>query len=354
MSSEKTEEPTQHKIDKAREDGQVAHSKDLTQTVLVLCMFGYILWNAASIIRDFSEMIMLPAAFVGMDFGLAADALAAELTRRGVEMLAPFLGIVIVVGLAVEWTQTGMLIAFKALAPSGKKLDVAANLKNMFAAKNMFEFVKSFLKVTLLSVVVYEILRRSLPTLVTMPHGGLASVGVATAMLLQTLMVWVALSYSAVALADFIFQRRNYTNQLKMSKEEVDRERKDMEGNDHIKRKRKELHKEMLQQDDAGAVKNSSAVITNPTHLAIAIAYRPGVTRLPVVLAKGQGARAHRIAALARQEGIPVLQNIPLARALMAKARPGDFIPADLIGPVSEVLRLVREMKESESDQEPT
>ncbi len=346
--SEKTEEPTPQKIRKAREDGQVAHSKDLTQTVLVVALFSYMLGNAETIMRDFSQMILMPAGLMRMEFDQAVNALATQLLRKSVEMLAPFLGIVIGVGLLVELAQTGMNISFKAAMPSGKKLDVAANAKNMVSAKNLFEFVKSNVKIALLSVVVYLMLLDALPALITLPGGGLTAVAVATAMLLQTMMIHVSVGYVVLSAADFLWQRRQYTNELKMSKDEVIREYKEAEGDPHVKHARKELHREMLEHSQAESASGASVVVTNPTHLAIAIAYQKDVTALPVVLAKGEDAQAHRITAVARRHGIPVLQNIPLARALMATAHINDYIPSDLIEPVAQVLLLVNGMRAQE------
>src|SRR5690349_2144884 len=124
MSSLKTELPTPHKLRKAREDGQVAHSKDLTQTLLVLAIFGHILGNAPTILRDFGEMMLMPAGVMGMEFNAAVNVVGTQLLRRMAVMLAPFLMIVLAVGLLAELGQTGFLISFKAAKPSGKKLNV--------------------------------------------------------------------------------------------------------------------------------------------------------------------------------------------------------------------------------------
>lgn len=346
--SEKTELPTPQRIRKARKEGQVAHSKDFTQTVLILALFGYMLGNAEALLNEFSEMILLPVSVIGMDFDTAVNTVATQLMRRGIEMLGPFLGIVIGLGLLVELTQTGMLISWKALTPSGRKLDIAQNVKNIFSAKSVFEFVKSNAKILLLSVVVYMVLRKSLPTLITLPSGGLGAVGAATAVLLKTLMLNVSLGYIVLALADLVWQRRQYIKQLMMTKEEVTKEFKEAEGDPHIKHKRRELHKELLEHGVENSVKRSAAVVTNPTHLAVAIAYDKETTPLPIVVAKGEGERAHRMVAIARKHDIPVLQNIPLARALTAHAEIDQYIPSDLIEPVAHVLRLVREMREDQ------
>ncbi len=342
--SEKTEQPTAQKIRKARQDGQVAHSKDTTQTVLVVALFGYMLGSAESLVRTLSGMILMPAGVIGMEFTQAVNALATTLLREAVWLLAPFLGIVIGLGLFAEMAQTGMNISFKAMMPSGKKLDVVSNAKNMFSAKTLFEFIKSNIKIMLLSAVVYGVLRNALPTLITLPGGGLTAVGVATGVLLKHMILYVSVGYVVLAAVDFIWQRRQYTKQLMMSKDEVHKEYKEAEGDPHIKHKRKELHREMMEDSEVGAAAHASAVVTNPTHLAVAIAYQSGVTPLPLVLAMGEDAKAHRIVAVARRAGVPVMQNIPLARALVATAQLNQYIPADLIEPVAQVLRLVQDM----------
>jgi type III secretion protein U len=346
--SEKTELPTPQRIRKARQDGQVAHSKDFTQTVLVVALFSYMLGNAEALIRVFGEMILLPASVVGMDFDLALNTVATKLLREGVAILAPFLGLVIGLGLLIELGQTGMLISFKALKPSGKKLDVGANLKNMFSVKSLVEFLKSNLKILLLSVVVYGVLRSALPTLITLPGGGLTAVAVATGILLKALIIHVALGYIVISMADFLWQRHQYVRQLMMSKEEITQEYKEAEGDPHIKHKRKELHHELLEDSEVKNVQRSSVVVTNPTHLAVALAYEKDITPLPLVLAMGEGQLAQRIKAAAIRYGVPVMENVPLARALMANANLDDYIPSDLVEPVAEVLRLVRDMKDQQ------
>jgi type III secretion protein U len=284
-----------------------------------------------------------------MSFEEALNTLLTEMFRESVRLLLPYLLIVIVLGLFVEMAQTGMLLALKSLIPSGKKLNVITNVKNVFSKKNLVEFLKSNIKIVALSAIVYSILKAELGTLITLPLAGLAGVGVAFAMLLKSLMVQVAVGYVVIALADFAWQRKNHVKQLMMSKDEVKQEYKQAEGDPHIKHERKHLHQEML--EEGGAVhktRDASVVVTNPTHLAIALRYVQAQTPLPIVLAKGEGALAERMVAAARAQGIPVLQNIPLARALMKNASVNQYIPTELIEPVAQVLLLVQELGSNE------
>jgi type III secretion protein U len=131
-----------------------------------------------------------------------------------------------------------------------------------------------------------------------------------------------------------------------MSKDEVKQEYKTMEGDPHIKGQRKQLHQEMMQNDAVSSARNATVLVTNPTHLAIALRYEEEKTPLPMILAKGEGALAEKMIEAAREAGVPVMQNIPLAHALFEQGRADQYIPSDLIEPVAAVLRVVRELVE--------
>lgn len=342
--SEKTEYPTAKKLRKAREDGQVAHSKDFTQTVLILAIFGYLLTSAESMFKAMGQMMLLPSTVLGMKFEDALNVIVTQLWRESVVLLMPFLLIVIGLGLFIELLQTGMLFSIKAMMPSAKKLNIVNNVKNVFSIKNLMEFIKSNIKIAFLSALIFMMLRDAIPTLMTLPEAGLAGVGVALAMLLKEMIVKVSVGYAIIAAADFAWQRRQHIKGLMMSKEDIKQEYKEAEGDPHIKHQRKHLHQEMLQEGAVHSTRKASVVITNPTHLAIAIHYDKDKTPLPVVVAKGEGALAERMVRAAREEGIPVLQNIPLARSLMETAHLDQYIPSELVEAVAEVLRLVQDM----------
>ena len=339
--SEKTEKPTPTKLRKAREEGQVAHSKDLTQTVLTAALLGYLLMDANAIGRRLSDMLVMPASLMSMEFEAALNVLALEMGRGFVALLLPFILIVIVLGLVVEMAQTGMLFAFKALKPSGKKLNVVQNVQNMFGKKGLMEFLKSILKIAVLSAVIFWTLRRELPTLLTLPQGDIVGVGVALGTLLASMFMQIGLAYAVIAAADFAWQRHHYMKQQMMSIDEVRREYKEQEGDPQIKHERRHLHQQMLQEEAVNGARSSSVLITNPIHLAMAIRYRPGKDPLPILLAKGEGALAARMVRAAREAGVPILENVPLAWELMRRGNVSEYIPQDLLGAVAEVLRVV-------------
>lgn len=348
MSGEKTEQPTSKKLRDSRQKGDVAHSKDFTQTLLILAILGYMLGNGKNIIESMGRLMLVPATLTGIEFGSALRIAVSAAFGEAIYVVFPVILIVLIVGMLAEFLQVGIVLAFEKLKPSGKKLDVMANLKNMFSKKNLIETLKSIIKIAFLSVLVTFVIRDALPQLMVVPYSGLAGLQAGVGGMLYTLLINIAVAYVVISLADLIWQRMQYRKQLMMSKSDVKQEHKEMEGDPHIKQKRKQLHKEMVMQGAVAKTRKATALITNPTHLAIAVYYDKDETPLPIVLAKGEGALAEQMMKAAREEGIPIFQNIPLARALMAEALPDHYIPSDLIEPVAEVLRLVRKMADSQ------
>ncbi len=342
--SEKTEQPTSKKLRDSRKKGEVAYSKDFTQTVLIMAIFGYFLTAAGFMMEDLMEMILLPTTLMGMDFEDAADVLISKLVTEAAWVLLPFLGIILVLGIFSDALQVGLVLAFEKLKPSGKKLNAIANLKNIFSKKNLVEFLKSTVKICFLSGLLWLILRDAFPIMTSIPKAGLAGMGQVVGSLIKVMMINIGLAYTAIALADFVWQRHSHRKSMMMTKSEVKQEYKQMEGDPLIKHKRKQLHQEMLQEGAVQSARSATVLVTNPTHLAVALHYEDGETLLPVVLAMGEGALAERMRRAAREAGVPVMENIPLARALTEQSTAGQYIPSDLVEPVAELLRLLRQL----------
>lgn len=348
MSSEKTEQPTHKRLRDSRKKGDVAHSKDFTQTLLILALFGYMIFNAGDITESLGRLMLVPATLTSMPFREALPTAMTAAFQEAVELVLPFLLIVIIVGMLAEFLQVGVVIAFEKLKPSGKKLNVLANLKNTFSKKNLMESLKSLIKVVFLTTLITLVIKKDLPELMAMPRAGLEALGEAIGSLMLTLLLNVALVYIIIALADLVWQRKQYRKGLMMTKDEVKREYKESEGDPHIKHKRKHLHQEMVMQ--GGQPRKPTVVITNPTHLAIALYYKKGETPLPRVVAKGEGVHAERIKREAREAGVPVMENVPLARSLWRTTEIDQFIPSELIEPVAEVLLLVQKLAQDREE----
>jgi type III secretion protein U len=345
MSGEKTEQPTAKKIRDARERGEVAQSKDFTQTVLVVALFAYLIVMGGYITREIMALMVLPTTFIGGDFRQAISIILAEMMQASFALLLPVLLIVLVLGIFVEAFQTGLNISFEALKPSAKKLNIVSNAQNIFSKKNLVEFLKNLLKVAIISWLTYLLVKNALGNLIALPYEGMDVLGGLVGQLLTKMIITIGLAYFAISMADFVWQRHQYTKKLMMSKDEVKQEYKSAEGDPLIKSQRRGLHMEMLANDAVESSRNASVLVTNPTHLAIALRYEEDDTPLPLVLAKGEGALAERMIAAAREAGVPVMQNIPLAHALFDQADIDHYIPSDLIEPVAEVLKLLESLR---------
>lgn len=344
MSGEKTEQPTYHRLRKAREDGQVPRSKDFTETILLAALFGYALATSETLVRELTALMLAPAGLYQVSFRAAIASLIDRSLHAMVSITLPYLLIVLVVGIFVEAAQTGMVFSLKPLTPKLDKFDPVKNLQNMFSIKSLVEFLKSNLKVALLLAIMVMVFRDFLDPLVKMPPWGVAAVGTVFVAMLKKLILWTFLAYAVIALADLVWQRRQHIKQLMMSHDEIKQEYKQMEGDPEVKSHRKELAKEIAMGETAHHTRKANVVVTNPTHFAVAIRYERDVTPLPIVTAKGADEVAHMMVRIAREAGVPVLQNIPLARGLTRSAPLHRYIPSEFIEPVAEVLRELQRM----------
>ncbi|MDO8301088.1 type III secretion system export apparatus subunit SctU [Lacisediminimonas sp.] len=353
MSSEKTEQPTEHKIRKAREDGQVAKSRDFTQVLLFGALFGYTVANGSEIANNFAVLwIQAGQLAETMPFGTALSLMLTQSMKVVFIQLIPYVLLVIVIGVFGEMIQTGVLFAFKALKPKGDKLNPVTNIKQMFSAKSLVEFIKSNLKVIFLTVLITIVIHDAIGDLLKIPLVGVRGAGLALVEMMEKLIIYTFIGFGAIGLADLIYQRRRHIKDLMMSMEEIKQEYKQLEGDPHMKGHRKEFAREIVMGDDEPPAKtrNATALITNPTHLAVAIRYDEESMPLPIVIAKGGDGTAKRMIAVARACNIPVLQNVPLARALTAKAALDQYIPSELVEPVAEVLLAVRRLARDGGD----
>lgn len=348
MSSEKTEQPTNKRLRDARKKGQVAHSKEVSSTALLLGLFAYFYYGGPWIYRQLLELIVTPAEFYHLPFDQALPKALIAVSTSVVLLSLPAIGIVIVIGVAANYFQVGPLLSFEPLSPKLSKLNPMEKLKQIFSMKNFIEFVKSVIKVVFLSILIYILIRDSMPALVYIPYNGLDAIIQLLNILLFRLAVVTGFAYIVIAVADLFFQRRQHTKQLMMTKQEVKQEHKENEGDPQIKGKRRQLHREMASGEVEERVKKSTVLVTNPTHYAVALYYEKGRTPLPVLLAKGKGGLALRMIDIAQREGVPVMRNVPLARALYSDAESDRCIPRQFIEPVAEVLRVVIRLRQEQ------
>ena len=343
--SDKTEQPTPKRLREAREKGDVCKSQDIAPALTVLAVGVYLAANGQNIFDTIRAMVLLPMEFFTLPFEDALAKTVPLMLDAALILVAPVVGLVMITALVGIMGQVGVLFAFKAAMPKLENLDPKKWFQKVFSMKNLFEFCKNIIKVAVLGFVVYTVLKEYLPLLFTMPARGIGAMWTVLGNAVADLVLLGSGAFCAIAALDYLYQRYKYNQNHMMTKDEVKREYKESEGDPHIKSKRKQLQKEMAAQNSLSKVKNAKVLVTNPTHYAVALDYEKDKTPLPVILAKGEGLLAQRMIEVAKQEGIPIMQNVPLARALYRDGTENAYIPKDLIGPVAEVLRWVQSLE---------
>ena len=348
--SEKTEQPTAKKLRDARKKGQVANSKDVTSTALLIVIFTYFGLRREYVLKTLMELFVVPTNFLKEPFLAACNHMGLACLEVGVKVVLPLVLLVFFTGIMSNVLQFGLLLSFESIKPNFSKLNPISKLKNIFSLKNLVEFLKSAAKILFLGTLLYFVIRNTLDPLLKVPFTSLRDFINILPSIMKTFALNVGFAYVVVAFLDFIFQRYNHTKQLMMTKDEVKREFKESEGDPTIKGKRKQFHRELLQGSPPQKTKRASALIVNPTHYAIAIYYNEVITPLPIVLAKGIDYQAKLMKKVAREFNIPIMENVPLAHALYDLADEGRYIPRELIEPVAKAIRWVREQKEQEEN----
>ena len=345
MSGEKTEEPTPKKLRDARKKGQVAKSKEVSGTLGLIAVLVTLWAMSDTFIVTIEEMVLLPAQVYTENFKDALKIVTMGILEKAIMLIIPLVLVAMFSAIVGNIMQFGMLFAPEGIKPDIKKISPIGGLKKIFAMKNLVEFFKSVIKIVFLSFVVYYVIYSSIGDLVNLPYCGSSCILPVVGVLMKKLLLYAAVAFVIIAILDYMFERYQFMKQQRMSKDEVKREYKESEGSPEIKGKRKELHQEIL--NSAENTSKSDVVIKNPTHLAIGLRYKQESTPLPMVTVKGRGGHARFIVKIAEKEGIPVLENVPLAHALY-QLNITDFIPGELIEPVAEVFRWVQEIKEQE------
>lgn len=338
QGADKTEQPTAKKLKDARKEGNVSKSRELTSTVLVLgwlvggwLLMGFMYGRISSLFDQSLAAMQLP-------FGDALRQLALSAFDALLWMSLPLLALAVFLGIVVEFLQVGPVITLAKVKPDLNKLNPTEGIKKMFSMDNLVELVKSVFKSAALLFIGYIILKLMLPQLLLLPYAPPASMGSAIWHGLSLIAIWTIFVFFFVSAVDAGYQKYSYLKQLRMSRRDIRQEVKENEGDPYIKSRRRQLHQEWSQQNMLNAVRGSNVVVTNPTHIAIALRYEQGDTDLPVVVAKGEENVAELIKKTAEEAGVPILQNIDLARGLNEKVELDDYIGNEFFEAVAQVL----------------
>ena len=346
--SQKTEEPTQRKLDDGRQKGQVASSKEVSNFLLIGSATLTLAIALPAIMQDLAGAMSHYLRHAG-DPSLAGPALGGGLLRA-IAMLAMALVIPLAVSTAAAITapalQNAILWSPENFQPKLDRISPIAGFKRLFSLKSVVEFLKGLVKITLMAAVGTAVVWPSRERLVAAGHLEVA----ASMTFLWETALWVIATIAAcltlVAALDYAYQRFEFMKQMRMSRRDVQDEHKQSDGDPMIKQRLRQLRMEKARQRMMAEVPTSTVIVTNPTHFAVALRYESGVTAAPKVVAKGVDEVALRIRAVAREHDVPIVENPPLARALHRSVELGSMIPPEHYQAVAEIIGYVLRLRQ--------
>jgi flagellar biosynthetic protein FlhB len=345
--SERSEAPTPRRLEEARERGQVPRSVELNAAVALLASAWLIQGPGASLWQNSATLIL--EAIDGINVGEISDAwLNRMLLNNLMLMIVPLAEIVLglmVIGVIVTVSQTGFVWASKRPGFDFSRVNPLTGIKRLVSSQGLVELLKAMFKLLIVGWTAYSYLQANATKMLDLMSISLQAGMIQWMNLAVALMFRIGISYLVLAAADYAYQRWQYIRGLKMTKKEVFEDFKRSEGDPMLRGRIRQQQRRMARQRMMSKVPQADVVITNPTHLAIAIKYDVTSMKAPVVLAKGSYFLAEKVIELAKSKNIPVVQNIPLARAIYKVVEADQEIPPDFYLAMAEVLAYVYRLK---------
>ena len=343
MATDRTEKATPRRREEARKRGQVARSQEVNVAFGLLAGFGLLAAVGGSTLGAMRELVAGSLASAGNAPELTLSEVwrrATEATLDAARMLAPYLAAGAAAGVLASALQVRPRITPQVLKPRFQVLNPVTGVKKLFSRRSAVGLVKDLLKVALVGALAYSVVKGAMPRIAGLTGASPGQVLATVGDLVLKLGFGVAGVYVMIALGDLAFERFQHERDLRMTKEEVKREARDQDINPHVRGAIKRRQREAAMRRMMAAVPVADVVITNPTHVAVALRYARDLPA-PRVVAKGADHVAFRIMDLARSSGVAVLQDPPLARSLYAAVEVGDFIPPESFAAVAEILAYV-------------
>lgn len=346
QGGEKTEDPTPKRLADARDEGQVAFSTEVSTAILLTAGFALLVATGGWFCDAASDTIR----------HAITDALTWDLTREGalralliqhiplVLWMLPLLGVMMVVGVAVGIGQVGFHPTLKPLLPKITKISPLSGFQRLFGMRGLMRFVTNVLKLTLLVIVAWQVIEADLSAISMITPELRHRLG-HEGWVLAVLALKLAAVLLLIAVIDYLYQRWQHFEEMRMTKQEVKDEMKQSEGDPLVKGKIRQIQRQMAQKRMMQEVPKADVVVTNPTHVAVALRYDRDRMAAPEVIAKGYDEVAQRIKAIAADHGIPMVENVPLARALAKEVPIGKPIPPKWFQQVAQVLSWVYKAK---------
>ena len=345
---EKSEQPSSKRLEEARNKGQVPSTKELSPVVTIFGAMGMMaLWAPIAwqqIYQTSRQWFETAGSRIITQDDLRG--ILGDIVQHSFLPLLPFPIILLVLGVLATVLQTGPLWVEDGLQPKISKLSPAKGLKKLFSLRTVMEGIKSVLKLGLLITVAYLVVNGRVLEILQIPSLGITGAVILVGQIAGQLVLWIGLTLLVLAFMDYAYQRWQFMKDQRMTKQEVKDEHKDTEGNPLVRSRRQSLARDRLRQRMMQDVPKADVVITNPTHFAVALQYKPGEEDAPLVVAKGAGHVATKIREIARHVGIPIVENKSLAQSLFKVVTVGKTIPANLYKAVAEILAYVYRLKQ--------
>ena len=338
---DRNEAATPYKLQKARERGSVAKSMDVNAVAVLAAATIVCFASADTAIQRFAHVSARLLAGAGADIGTPDRAmhLLAGALGAGLEAIAPLLLAVACAAVLANVAQAGVALSFEPIKPDFSRVNPAQGWQRIVSMRSLFESIKGVLKLVLLGGVLAIALPALAPRLLQLVDVPPAAYPHVLLDLTGHLMVKLLLALLAIAAIDRLFAVRQFARQMRMSRREIKDEHKHREGDPRIRARIRELRAKLLKRTQAmREIPNADVLVTNPTHVAVALRYEHGVSPAPRVVAKGSGGMAARMRDVAFRHGVPIVQSAPLARALYREVDDGGYVPEHWYGQVARIL----------------
>lgn len=347
FSGEKTEKATPKKRDESRKKGQVAKSQELPAaailiaSIVILMIFGS---NFRTTITHLFTDVFNNRMTMEITISNVMNMMMQYMLEI-MKLLAPIFIAAVLIAIVASFGQYGILFVSEGLKPKFSKMDPIKGFKNIFSLRSIVELLKSLFKMSIIAYLVYSTLQGQISVISKMHSMSLEDILDFGASVTISLGIKIGVALMILAVFDFMYQKYEFEKGIRMSKQDIKDEYKKAEGDPMIKGKIRERQRRMAMQRMMQDVPTADVIITNPTHYAVALKYDGNQMQAPEVVAKGQDFVALRIREVAKENGVLIMENKPLARALFAQAEIGDTVPADLFQAVAEVLAYVYKLK---------
>lgn len=344
---EKTEEPSQHRIDESRKKGDVASSKELNN---VLVLAG----TLSTLILSTLFMFDILSGYIEWLYGLKLEAvytkeMAKQVLERtaidGLKCIAPVLLASVCIGVLSQMMQIGLLYSPDVLELKFDRVNPINGFKRLFSAKSIAEVVKGVFKFAVVLTITYFMMKKNLFSFVGFLHTEAAEAFEVGQSMAFQLAMSILLGLLVVAIGDYAWEKYSYRKKLMMTRQELKEENKEQNGNPEIKQKIRAIQRQMASKRMMSEIPNADVIITNPTHISIVVKYDAVTMIAPQVIGKGSDHLALKIREIAKKHDIPIVENVPLARALYKTVKEGEGVPRTMYKAVAEILAFVYKLK---------